>query len=292
MTILLTGATGFLGSHLLEGLLEQNYKVIILKRSFSNCWRIEEFLSKVTSYDIDNVSLESVFEENSINAVIHTATCYGRNGETNLEIFNSNVLFSMQLLEYANIYRIESFFNTDSFFNTESFQYDYLNSYTLSKKHFVDWGKKYSSSCDVKFINMKLQHVYGPKDDDSKFIGWFLKQLKDEAPEIKLTAGTQKRDFIYVKDVVSAHLILLEKRKELMSYEEFEVGTGKSISVKDFLLKIVKSYELKNNIKIKSKLAFNALPMRIGEPVKFQADNEKLLKLGWKPKNEILIPQR
>lgn len=280
MTILLTGATGFLGSHLLEGLLEKNYEVIILKRSFSNCWRIQAFLSKVVFYDIDKVSLESVFEENSINAVIHTATCYGRNGETNLEIFNSNVLFSIQMLEYARIYRVETFFNTDSFFNTESLQYDYLNSYTLSKKHFVDWGKNYSSSCDVQFINMKLQHVYGPKDDESKFVSWFIKQLKQEVPEIKLTAGTQKRDFIYVKDVVFAYLILLEKRKELQSYEEFEVGTGKSISVKEFLLKIVTVFEQKLGSPIKSKLIFGALPLREGEPQEIKANNSNLKLMG------------
>jgi len=293
MTILLTGATGFLGSHLLEGLLEKNYKVIILKRSFSNCWRIEEFLSQVTSYDIDQVSLESVFEENSINAVIHTATCYGRNGETNLEIFNSNVSFSMQLLEYARIYRVDSFFNTDTFFNTESFKYDYLNSYTLSKKHFVDWGKNYCSSCDVQFINMKLQHVYGPKDDESKFVSWFIKQLKEEVPEIKLTAGTQKRDFIYVKDVVESYLVLLLNNKELQSYEEFEVGTGDSIEVKDFLLQIVNAFERKTSTAIKSKLLFGALPMREGEPMFVKANNEKLLKYcflqnrNWKSTNSI-----
>jgi nucleoside-diphosphate-sugar epimerase len=178
----------------------------------------------------------------------------------------------MQLLEYARLYRVESFFNTDTFFNTESFQYDYLNSYTLSKKHFVDWGKNYSSSCDVQFINMKLQHVYGPKDDESKFVSWFVAQLRDEVPEIKLTSGTQKRDFIYVKDVVESYLILLEKRKEIMGFREFEVGTGNSLSVMEFLIQIVNTYEGKYGIKIKSNLKFGALPMRIGEPDETKAN--------------------
>lgn len=280
MTILLTGATGFLGSHLLEGLLEKNYKVIILKRSFSNCWRIDEFLSQVASYDIDKVCLESVFEENSINAVIHTATCYGRNGENNLEIFNSNVSFSMQLLECARIFRVESFFNTDSFFNTESFKCNYLNSYTLSKKHFADWGKNYSSSFGVQFVNMKLQHVYGPKDDESKFVGWFIKQLREEVTEIKLTDGTQRRDFVYVKDVVESFLLLLMKYKELSSYEEFQIGTGQSIQVKDFLLQIVGAYEQKMCRPIKTNLIFGAIPMREGEPSEIIADILNLKKLG------------
>lgn len=52
-TILLTGATGFLGSHLLEALLKQHYNVVILKRSTSNAWRIQHLLDQVISYDVD-----------------------------------------------------------------------------------------------------------------------------------------------------------------------------------------------------------------------------------------------
>ena len=52
-TILISGATGFLGSNLLKRLVDQNYKVVILKRSFSNTERIDNYLKKIKSYDID-----------------------------------------------------------------------------------------------------------------------------------------------------------------------------------------------------------------------------------------------
>jgi CDP-paratose synthetase len=276
MTILLTGATGFLGSHLLEGLLENNYEVIIIKRSFSNCWRIEEFLNKVISYDIDKVTLNSIFEENSFDAVIHTATCYGRNGETDFEIFQTNVFNSMELLHCAIKNRTKFFFNTDTLQATN------LNPYTISKSQFLSWGKQSAENSKINFINMKLEHLYGPKDDETKFIGWFIKQLKDEVPEIRLTAGTQKRDFIHVKDVVSAYLKLLENYKNLDKFEEFELGSGNSIQVKDFLIQLMNAFE-KKNIQIKSKLLFGALDYRNNENMQIEANIEKLKKFNWVP---------
>ena len=273
-TILLTGATGFLGSHLLDELLIAQYNVIITKRTKSNCWRISDHLDSITSYDVDRIALKEIFINHQIDIVIHTANCYGRNGESDFEVFKTNVLFSMDLLECAKK------FNTDSFFNTDSLQYQYLNSYTLTKKQFVEWGKRYSISSKLKFINMKLEHVYGPKDDESKFISWFIRQLKEEVPEIKLTAGTQKRDFIHVDDVVSAYLLLLEKRVVLNGFVEFEVGTGQSIAIKDFLYWILNVYEEKYSKKVKSKLIFGSIPFRDGEPMEIKANLETFKDIG------------
>ncbi|MGC8729298.1 MAG: NAD-dependent epimerase/dehydratase family protein, partial [Elusimicrobiales bacterium] len=71
-TILLTGATVFLGSHILKRFYGK-YEIIILKRSFSNTWRISNYLNKVKYYDIDKTDLSIPFKENKIDYVIHTA---------------------------------------------------------------------------------------------------------------------------------------------------------------------------------------------------------------------------
>ena len=63
MKILVTGATGFLGSHLVKALLKEKHQVIILKRSFSDTWRIEDVLENLISYDIDQYDLEKIFKE-------------------------------------------------------------------------------------------------------------------------------------------------------------------------------------------------------------------------------------
>jgi CDP-paratose synthetase len=273
-TILLTGATGFLGSHLLDALLLAKYNVIITKRTTSNCWRIVNHLDSITSYNVDQIALEVIFINHQIDIVIHTATCYGRNSESDFEIFKTNVLFSVDLLECAMK------FNTDSFFNTDSLQYQYLNSYTLTKKQFAEWGRRCSEFSQLKFINLKLEHVYGPKDDESKFISWFIKQLKNEVPVINLTEGTQKRDFIHVDDVVSVYLLLLEKRVELDGFVEFEVGTGQSIAIKDFLNRILNVYEEKYSKRVKSKLIFGSIPLRDGEPMEIKANLDPYMEIG------------
>ena len=115
MKILLTGATGFLGSHVLKKFVENQYEVVALKRSTSDLWRIKNVVDKVKYYDIDQIDLEQVFErEGGIDAIVHTATCYGRKGETVLQIEKTNLLFPLELLELAIKYHCLYFYNTDT----------------------------------------------------------------------------------------------------------------------------------------------------------------------------------
>ena len=66
-TVLVTGGTGFIGSHVIEHLLDNGYRVVLLKRSFSETWRIKEFQDRITCYNIDEVELDKIFEKESIN---------------------------------------------------------------------------------------------------------------------------------------------------------------------------------------------------------------------------------
>lgn len=71
MTILLTAATGFLGSHLLEALLNCGYEIVILKRSFSDTWRITHLLDRVKAYDVDKVPVAKIMQQNTVSIVVH-----------------------------------------------------------------------------------------------------------------------------------------------------------------------------------------------------------------------------
>ena len=101
MRVLLTGATGFLGSHLLKALVSKGYEVVVLKRSTSDMWRLKGFENTFKSYDIDRVSLQTAFEEQPIDIVIHTACVYGRKGESIQKILETNLMFGIQLLNTA-----------------------------------------------------------------------------------------------------------------------------------------------------------------------------------------------
>ena len=277
-TVLLTGATGFLGSHLLEALLKQGYPVVILKRSTSNLWRIEHLAGQYKSYDVDTQPIEQAFEEQRIDCVIHTACHYGRNGDPISEIVESNLMFGLRILDACLK------FNTDTFFNTDTLLQKHLNVYTLSKKQLVEWLEQQADKIQV--VNLKLEHMYGPKDDTTKFVPWVISQLQQNVAEIKLTKGEQQRDFIYIDDVVSAYLTVLEKAPGLARFNEFDVGTGQLVTVKSFLEQLKETYQA-NFGATATKLAFGEIPYREGEMMTVAVNNQGLLELGWMP-NVIL----
>ena len=271
-TILLTGATGFLGSHLLESLLKEGYAVVILKRSTSNTWRIQHLLDQVKTYDVDCEPLENAFKDQRIDAVIHTACQYGRNGEPIHQMVESNLMFGLKLLNAA------TFFNTVTFFNTDTLLQKHLNAYTLSKKQFGEWLRQQSEKIQV--VNLRLEHMYGPKDDTTKFVPWVLSQLKQNVPEIKLTKGEQERDFVYIDDVVSAYLLVLEKTAQMGRFTELDVGTGRLTTVRTFVEALKTAYERRYG-KSHTVLNFGALPYREGEMMTIKVDNTLLTDLGW-----------
>lgn len=272
-TVLLTGATGFLGSYLLRALLSANYKVVILKRSTSDTWRINDLMYRITSYDIDKTKLSQAFEEQRIDSVIHTACHYGRNGDAIHQVVETNLMFGLKLLDVATL------FNTDTFFNTDTLLQKYLNTYTLSKKQFVEWLHQRSDK--IQIVNLKLEHMYGALDDETKFVTWILKSLGQKT-KINLTKGDQLRDFIYIDDVVSAYLITLQKAKQLQKFNEFDIGTGVLTSIRTLVETIKVVYENKHSVS-NSQFIFGAIPYRKGEMMGVEVNNQALLSLGWKP---------
>lgn len=278
MTILLTGATGFLGSYLLKSFLNNGHKVIALKRSTSNTYRIEVYLNQIILYDIDKTELSDIFKNHKIDIVVNTVTNYGRKDIKVSSIVDTNLIFGLNLLEESVKANVKAFINTDTLLDRN------INVYALSKAQLVDW-MQFLSNKNTKMINIKIEHMYGPKDDENKFIYWLKNQLKQNVEKIDLTSGIQKRDFIYIDDIVNAYETIIQNINKLSNYEEFELGTGNSIEVKEFVKQIVK--ELNVNQTITTKLNFGALAYRANENMNMEANITKLQNLGWKPQVSI-----
>ena len=124
--------------------------------------------------------------------------------------------------------------------------------------------------------------MYGEKDDFNKFIPFTIKSIL-EGKEIKATKGEQRRDFIYVQDVVNAYLKVLDNLRNLdEEFIEFEIGTGISIPIRDFVNKIEEQINKKVNIK------WGEIPYRKNEIFDSRAHIEKVKQyLGWSPKYDI-----
>ena len=256
MKILLAGSTGFLGRYLLESFIKNGNEVIALKRSTSNTSVIDKNLNDIKFYNIDEVTLRDIFKNNEIDVVVNTVTNYGKNNNSVSEIAMTNLMFGLELLE-------NSINNTKAFINTDTLLYNK----------------------NTKIINVKLEHMYGPFGGHNNFISWLVGQLRQNVQKVKLTSGLQKRDFIYIDDVVSAYEVIIKNISKFQGYEEFELGTGNSIEVKVFIEKVYKEILKQQNIN--TKLLFGAIAYRENENMDMKANIQKLVGFGWKPEVSI-----
>ena len=275
MNILISGGSGYLGSGLAKEFIGEGHRVCLPLRSQSSAIRlsdIEDFCT-IKSYSSAG-ELDKIVLDLKPDIIIHTACLYGRNGESNAKLIEANLLFGMQLLEIS-----ERLVEPVKFINTDTCLEASLNSYALSKSQFAHWGRLTANkkSSNITFLNIRLQQFYGPGDDKTKLPGHILHSCFSNVTNLKLTTGNQLRDFIYIEDVISAFLVVVKNIESFEQYSEIELGTGNSITVKEFVQTAHSLLESSTN------LLFGAIPSRDNEPEECVADLKVLLGLGWEP---------
>lgn len=274
---LVTGAFGVLGSEIVKKLVQQDIKVIALVRSTSDSSRLtKEILNKIIVFKSDTQELRELFITYSIKCIVHTATLYGASDNMS-NLIKNNVLFPIELVELAVANNVEAFINTDSYFNKFN-NYSYLGNYITTKRHLEVWLKKIEG---IKVFNLKLEHIYTENDTNRKFVNSILNKLRDKSDAIELTEGFQKRDFIYISDVVDFYMTLIKNYEQIkMGFHSYEVGTGKSTSIRDFAITSKNIFRNK-----KTALLFGQIPTRDNEINESKADLSKIPSiLQWSPK--------
>ena len=154
----------------------------------------------------------------------------------------------------------------------------YAPEYTLSKYQFREWGKLRAIEGKIIFVNLQMEHIYGPDDGEGKFVTFFFFFMQNGVQELDLTDGIQIRDFIYVEGAVSAYLAVLEHMKELSGYCHFEVGTGISHTVRELVETI------RAGLGAETRLNFGKRLRTESEIMFSTAQVEHLMQLGWEPK--------
>jgi nucleoside-diphosphate-sugar epimerase len=272
LTVLATGGTGFLGANLVRRLAADGHDVVLAKRSSSSMARLAGLAPSLKTFDLDKNALEDLFARHRFDVVLHCATDYGRKETPASQVIDANLLLPLKLLELAAEAGTRVFVNTDTILDKR------VSVYALSKHQFSDWLKTFSRQLTT--INVALEHFFGPGDDATKFVSRMVVDSVAAVPRIALTPGQQKRDFIYIDDVVDAFAVLIERSAGMPNgYHSFEVGTGRKTSIRDFMALLVR---LAGNSA--TRLDFGAIPYRENEVMETNVDIRALEAFGWSPR--------
>ena len=283
MKILLTGATGFVGTNFVLN-LHKKYEIIALVRQSSDVSKIDKFC-KIYRYDNTIESIQKVFESEKIDGVVHLASLVlgGKNSISVIkDIIKANIEFPSLLLEIIYENPVKFFINTSSSFEyANSNEYKPSNFYAATKKAFYDITKYYSYMLETKFAHLLLYDNYGKNDTRTKIFNLW-KKIAQNGETLEMSKGEQKIDISHVDDVINGFDILIQlcldnkiKNNQIYTLE------NKRYTLKELASLFEKYSGLKLNIK------WGAKPYRENEifnPISAK-DSKELKKLpNYKPK--------
>lgn len=269
--ILITGATGFLGSRILEMLVHDGYYIFALVRPQSNHKRISALKNSDRLQIVEVDHLEDCLHRNEIHLVVHLATCYGRNGESVAAIEEANYILPKRIVDACVVRHVPYFINTHTVLKPE------VNDYARFKHAFFHYLNECRDSFS-KIIHIVPEYFYGPGDDEWKLITMILRRLHDGASSIDFTSGVQRRNFIYIDDMVNAYRLAMQNIADMPErVKELYVGNNSVISIKELAMFCKSKFPESQTF-----LNFGGLPDREQEVNVY--DNQALTAWGWRAK--------
>jgi UDP-glucose 4-epimerase len=286
-TALVTGGAGFIGSHLVDRLLSEGYKVVVVDDLTTGKLRNLNPSATFHHTDITHPSIQAIFDRAQPDLVFHLAAQVSVTGSTKDPIQDAqiNVIGTLRLLEASRHSGIEKFI----FSSTGGALYGEpvknpcpegaaitpLSAYGLSKYLAEQYVELYHRLYHLNYTTLRYSNVYGPRQDphgEAGVIAIFAQRmLEGKQPQI-FGSGDQERDFLYVSDVVEANILSIDRGDG----QAYNIGTGKGTSVN-------RTFELLREI-LQYKWDAEHRPQRPGEVDKIILECSKAAReLKWSP---------
>lgn len=238
---LVTGATGFIGSHLTGRLVRDGWEVHVVIRPESDVTVLAEVRESVTIHVHDGTTngLQAIVSTAAPRTVFHLASLFlSEHRSTDVErLISSNLLFAAQLAEAMAQAGVRRLINTGtSWQHFEGRDYCPVNLYAATKQAFEAILAYYVETTPLRVITLKLYDTYGPGDRRQKLFH-LLRQVAERQEPLAMSPGEQLIDLVHIDDVLDAYIdavdLLLHER--IAAHEAFAVSYGAPIKLKDLV---------------------------------------------------------
>ena len=293
-TALVTGGAGFIGSHLVEALVKEGWKVTVVDNlATGKLSNLDGVLSKIDFVEADirdRTAMEKVCE--GVEVVFHEAALASvpRSMAEPWETTDVNILGTLSVLEAAahkGVRRVVAASSSSVYGNAKRYPVEEddplspLSPYAASKLCNEHYLKVFNDSFGVETVALRYFNVFGPRQSpDSPYapvIPKFISLMKEGKNPVVFGDGTQARDFVYVENVVMANLLAADSPEA--KGEVFNISGGQPITI----LELVDMLNELLDTSLKPRLA----PPRPGDPKKSSASLKKAKEiLGF----EIKVP--
>lgn len=287
--VLVTGAGGFIGANLVRRLLTDGYRVHVIWRKETNPWRITDILSQLSLHEVelsDRSGLTTLVEHINPKTVFHLAAHGAYSSQTDIDrMIEVNIKGTLNLLAASKNVDYDMFVNTGSsseygFKNKPMKETDVLEPtsfYAATKASATHLCRVFSREYNKPVVTLRPFSVFGPYEEPSRFIPTIIKALIAKTP-IRLTPGVQRRDFVYIDDVIDAYFAIMKKGKSIKG-ELFNIGSGIEQSNDEVVQKLFSATEKKTRI------VKGAFPARSWDTEHWVADISRANRLlGWQPR--------
>jgi nucleoside-diphosphate-sugar epimerase len=285
MRCLVTGATGFFGSHLTRLLVRRGYEVAILMRAESDPWRIADLLPDVSVIPGDLSDLRPIAQpivDWRPDAVLHLAWQGVQSRFRNDAVQSDNIRAAAQLLSIAHEAGCRTWigFGSQAEYGPkqaairESDPPAPTSLYGMAKLATMEMTRSVSALFSMRWIWFRIFSLYGPADEPSWMLPSLIQQLlRREVPS--LTAGTQLWDYLYVEEAAEAVARVLETST---AEGLFNLGSGQARPLRQIV------EEVRDVIDPSLSLKFGEVPFRSDQVMHLEADVTRLQEtIGWHP---------
>ena len=286
---LVTGGAGFIGSNLVDRLLEIGHEVVVIDNEYSDAHDHFYWNDKAQNYKYDIRDYENTRPlYDGADYVFHIAAEARiqpaiENPIGAVSINSVGTVTVLQCAREAGVKRVmysstSSGYGMNQTPNIETQPDDCLNPYSVSKVNGEKLCKMYTSLYGLQTVCFRYFNVYGERQplrgQYAPVIGIFMRQRAAGEPLTIVGDGKQTRDYVHVADVVNANILAATSDISL-SGDVFNVGSGQNYSVLD-IAKMMKG-------------EYTFLPERVGEARHTLADITKIKQyFGWEPKKSLL----